>query len=260
MSAQHFGLEVGLIVTVLFATMLLCQEWGRRIGESRKRFDPEFDKGGGAAEAAVFGILGLFFAFTFSGAGERFDERRHQIVDEGSAIERAWLRLDMLPKSAQPALRELFRNYLDSRLESYRRIPDMKAVAEERARTVVIQKKIWDAAVAAAESTGHQYPYIVVLPAINDMVEIAATRNAATRIHPPFPVFLVLGILSLVGAILAGYSLAKQVRRNWLHVIAYSAVMTLSIYLIADLEFPRFGFVRIDSMDDVLIELRHAMD
>jgi hypothetical protein len=259
MSPQHFALQVGLIVTGLFTAMLLCQEFGRRIGVSRKQLDPEFDKGAGAAEAAVFGILGLFFAFTFSGAGERFDERRHQIVDESSAIERAWLRLDLLPPSARPQLRQLFRDYLDSRLEAYRLIPDMKAVAAERARTAVIQLQIWDAAVAAADSSGKQPPYLVLLPAINEMFEIAASRNAAALIHPPFPVFAVLGVLALVGAILAGYGLARQARRNWLHVLGYSAVMTLSIYLIADLEFPRFGFVRIDAMDQVLIELRHTM-
>src|SRR6476661_7253879 len=37
-------------------------------------------KGLGAIEGAVFALLGLILAFTFSGALTRFDERRHLVV------------------------------------------------------------------------------------------------------------------------------------------------------------------------------------
>jgi hypothetical protein len=105
MSPQHFVLQVSLIVFGLFVGMLVCQEIGRRVGIRHRRIDPDHDKGIGAAEGAVFGILGLFLAFTFSGAGERFDERRHQIVDEANAIEKAWLRVDVLPQAYRAPLR-----------------------------------------------------------------------------------------------------------------------------------------------------------
>lgn len=35
--------------------------------------------------------------------------------------------------------------------------------------------------------------------------------------------------------------------------------MSLSVYVILDLEFPRLGLIRIDSADQVLIELRTVM-
>ena len=33
--------------------------------------------------------------------------------------------------------------------------------------------------------------------------------------------------------------------------------MTAAIFITLDLEYPRFGFLRIDSMDQVLVDLRH---
>jgi hypothetical protein len=78
-------------------------------------------------EGSVFGLLGLLVAFTFSGASSRFDTRRHLIVEETNAIGTAYLRLDVLPSTVQPALRDSFRRYLDSRLAIYRKLPDAAA-------------------------------------------------------------------------------------------------------------------------------------
>jgi hypothetical protein len=58
--------------------------------------------------------MGLLIAFTFSGAASRFDTRRQLVVEEANAIGTAYLRLDLLPASAQSALRESFRRYLEA--------------------------------------------------------------------------------------------------------------------------------------------------
>jgi len=259
MTAQYYNLQISLVVVGLFVGMLVCQEFGRRIGFRHRRVEPDHDKGIGAAEGAVFGILGLFLAFTFSGAGERFDERRHQIVDEANAIENAWLRVDVLRPADRAPLRALIRDYLDSRILIYRKIPDMKAVEAERAHAHDLQQRIWDTAVAGADTVHEQYPYTVLLPALNEMYEIAAKRTAATRIHPPFGVFAILAILALVGSVFSGYGLAAQRQRPWLHALGFATVMTAAIFITLDLEYPRFGFLRIDKMDEVLVELRHSL-
>jgi hypothetical protein len=63
-------------------------------------------QGLGIADEAVFGLMGFLIAFTFSGAASRVDTRRHLVVEEANAIGTAYLRLDLLRASAQPALRE----------------------------------------------------------------------------------------------------------------------------------------------------------
>lgn len=82
-------------------------------------------------EGAVFALLGLLIAFTFSGAATRFDTRRQLIIEETSDIGTAYLRLDLLPVEAQPGLREKFREYVDARLEVYRKLPDIAAAKKE---------------------------------------------------------------------------------------------------------------------------------
>src|SRR6187455_2165271 len=90
-----------LMTVALFAAMLLCLEIGRRVGTARLARDPDgLTKGASAAEGAVFALLGLLLAFTFSGAASRFEDRRWFINDEANAIGTAYLRLDLLPEEA----------------------------------------------------------------------------------------------------------------------------------------------------------------
>jgi hypothetical protein len=89
-----------------------------------RRKERPHQKGLGAIEGAIFGLLGLILAFSFSGALTRFDARRHLVVEEANDIGTAWLRVALLPADAQPPMRDLFRRYLDSRIEVYRKVPD----------------------------------------------------------------------------------------------------------------------------------------
>ena len=121
--------------------MILLLELGRRLGRRRQGRDEEGARAGlGAVEGAVFTLLGLLIAFTFSGAASRFDMRRQLIGQEANAIGTAWLRLDLLPAQAQPELRDLFRRYLDLRLAAYRKMPDVEAALAElsQAKAAVI--------------------------------------------------------------------------------------------------------------------------
>ena len=92
-----------LIAIGLFAAMVLLLSTGRRLGTRRLALDPEGARAGASTvDGAVFGMLGLLIAFTFSGASTRFEARRELVVEEANAIGTAWLRLDLLPSIAQP--------------------------------------------------------------------------------------------------------------------------------------------------------------
>ncbi len=245
----------------LMLGMLVLLEIGRRIGNRRLANDPEGARAGtGTVEGAVFALLGLLIAFTFSGAASRFDARRDLIVQETNAIGTAYLRLDLLPAGAQPALRDLFRRYVDSRLETYRKMPDLRAVKLEFDRSIALQGEIWTQAVAAGRLEGAPPPAaMLLLPALNDMIDITTTRTMAVRMHPPLVIFAMLFGLGLVSALLAGYGMAGGKSRNWLHMIGFAAVMAVAVYVILDIEFPRLGLIRVDAFDQALVELRASM-
>ena len=245
------GLMVGMFAAV---------EVGRRIGRRRLAEIGESARvGTGPVEGAVFGLLGLLLAFTFSGAASRFDTRRQQVLEEANAIGTAWLRLDLAPSDAQPPLRDLFRRYVDSRLEAYRRLPDIEAARAVIAQSLGLQTEIWQAATAAAGRSATPATATLLLPALNTMFDIVTTRTQATQTHPPTVIYVLLFALSLICAMLAGHAMAGARRRNWLHTAGFAVVMALSVYVILDLEYPRLGLIRIDAVDQLLVDVRQTM-
>ena len=254
---MNFTLVTMLLTSGLFVGMLLCLEIGRRVGVRRAALEGEAARAGaGVVDGAVFALLGLLIAFTFSGAASRFDERRKLIVEEANDIGTAYLRIDLLPAAAQGALRESFRRYLDARLEVYRAFPDVDAVKAELARAAALQQEIWAKAVAA--SAGSQAT-VLLLPAINQMIDITTTRTMATQTHPPPILFALLFALALLGALLAGHAMSAGKARDWMHMAAFALALAGAVYVILDIEYPRVGLIRLDAFDQVLVDLRQSM-
>jgi len=243
----------------LFAGILLVLEAGRRIGMRRMAKQEGALPGLGAVEGAVFGLMGLLIAFTFSGAASRFDTRRSLVVEEANDIGTAYLRLDLLPAAAQPTLRELFRKYLDARLAVYRALPDVEAAKAELARATGLQQEIWTQAVAACQGDRSPATTTLVLTALNQMIDITTTRTVALVTHPPAIIFGMLIALALAGALLAGYGMAAAKTRSGIHVLGFATIMAVTLYVILDLEFPRVGLIRIDAFDQVLVDVRNSM-
>jgi hypothetical protein len=251
-------LVVGLFAGGLFVGMLLSLEGGRRLGERRLGADPEGARTGlGAVEGAVFALMGLLIAFSFSGAASRFDERRHLVVDEANAIGTAYLRLDLLPADAQPKMRDLFRRYLDTRLEVYRSMPDFSAAMAALTRSIALQGEIWKGALEASRS--EPQARFLLVPALNAMFDITTTRTAAVQMHPPTVIFAMLGFVALACALFAGYAMAGSRSRSLVHGVGFVIILTLTVYVILDLEFPRVGLIRVDAADKVLANLRESM-
>ena len=255
-------LTVVLFTFGLFLAMLLFLEIGRRVGIRRRKEDAGAGgEGIGALDGAVFALLGLLIAFTFSGASSRFDTRRELIVEETNDIGTAYLRLDLLPAQLQPALRESFRRYLDARIEVYQKLPDLAAAKESLAKANELQLLIWRQAVAASLAPGAppQAP-ILLLPALNAMIDITTTRTMASLMHPPAVVFAMLFGLALAASLLAGYGMTGSKMRRWFHMLGFSFVTAIAVYVILDIEYPRLGLIRVDAFDQALIDLRESMN
>lgn len=259
---MSYALSTALLALGLFLSILGSLEVGRRIGLTMRRRFPDVEiKGSSAAEGAVFGLLGLLIAFTFSGAAGRFEDRRHLITEEANAIGTAWLRVDLLPAASASAVRAQMRQYLDARIETYRQFNDPAALTAQMTRATELQQQIWSAALAGAGTAGAAPDAgKLLLPALNEMIDITTTRQVATRNHPPPVIFLMLAALSLMGGLLIGYELAGKAHREWLHMLIFPLLMAVTLYVILDLEFPRRGLIQIDAADEVLLELRQSMD
>ena len=234
---------------LLLPAMILLLELGRRL--RRRRTGGE---GSSAIEGAIFGLFGLLLAFTFSGAVSRYDNHRLLLTEEVNDIGTAYLRLDLLPPQMQPELRQLFRDYTNSRLGLFDAVGD-----EITPETLRLQGTIWQRATTAASSPGASPDAVkLLLPAINDMIDITSTRQNAFNMHPPPVVYWLLFAFSGGSALMAGYSM-KPGGRDWLYSIALALAVTLTVYAILDVEYPRRGLIRLDDHDRMLISLRESM-
>jgi hypothetical protein len=152
------------------------------------------------------------------------------------------------------------RRYVDSRLAAYRSRDDSEVSLDDNAASVALQEQIWAGSLAAARRAESAPQAVQLLPALNEMSGLSTLRMVAVRDHPPLAVFLLLGVLGLMASMLVGYNSAASARRSRLHSPAYAATIALAVYVVLDLEFPRLGLIRIDSADQVLLDLRRSMD
>jgi hypothetical protein len=251
----------GALFALLLATgIIVLLEVGRRIGQRRlKEEGAAAAKGFGAIESAIFALLGLILAFSFSGALTRFDARRQLVVAEANDIGTAYLRVDLLPTDAQIPMRDLFRRYLDSRIETYRKLPDMEAASAELAGSVKLQGEIWTLAVSSLQKSETPQAMVLMLPALNAMIDITTTRTEAGIVHSPLIIWVMLGTLTFACALFAGYDMAIRKHLNLLHSIAFAVVLAVTVYVIIDLEYPRMGLIQMSDSDRVLVELRKSL-
>jgi hypothetical protein len=212
-----------------------------------------------AVEGAVFALMGLLLAFSFSGALSRWDTRRQHIGQEVNAIGTAYLRLDLLPAAAQPPIKQLFRDYVDARLAVYANVLDQDAARRDETKVGATQSEIWQRCLAAFRPVDSPPTTMLLVQALNEMFDMATTRDLTAAAHPPLVVFLMLAAAVLTSSLLAGYDMAKSTKVSRFHMIGYAAMISLTVYVTLDIEFPRLGFVRIDFADQALVALRATM-
>ena len=240
---------------VLFVVLILCMELGRRMGRRRLARDPDLLDGIGAVDGMVYALLGLLVAFTFSGAASRFDDRRALIVTEANDIGTAYLRIALLPTASQAPLRDAFHRYVDSRMASYARDNSEEEFNKAFDTSKQIQAEIWKIAVEAGrQPDAPPAANMLLLPAINDMIDFTSTRAAALRVHPPWPIFAMLLLTAMVCALLAGNAMLRSRSPNWIHIVGFALITTVTLYVIADLEYPRRGLIQVDALDQMLLD------
>jgi hypothetical protein len=100
---------------------------------------------------------------------------------------------------------------------------------------------------------------MLLLPALNQMFDITTVRIAATQMHPPLIIYAMLVALALAAALLAGYQSAHEKAIDWTHQLGFATIVALTVYVILDLEHPRLGLIRMDAIDQVLVNVRAGM-
>lgn len=251
--------ESNLLPWLLLGAMLLMIEIGWRAGNRlASGYKLEKADSGDPFMAAIFGLLALLLAITFSGASDRFDKRRDLIAKELSTIGTAYQSVDLLTPKSQIVVKDLFKKYLDSRIDVYQ---GGMSESEIEKRYIVhneVGNKLWGTVVLAVRETSYPEKLVAaqILPEVSDMFDASENQRLAMKFHPPPIIWQALICLSLVGSLVAGYNLGIEKKRDWFLTIIFTVLMAGTIAIILNLEYPRIGFVRLDDFDMELIALR----
>ena len=243
-----------LFVSIL-AIVLLSVECGYRLGKYRRsRHEQEKEAPLGTMVGATLGLLAFILAFTFGLAAARFDSRRQVLLDEANAIGTTYLRAGMLPERGEQ-IRGLLREYVGARLEAVR----SGNVAEGVRRSEELQQKVWSEAETLGQKNASSIVVGMFVQSLNQMIDLHAERlQAGLRSRIPGAIWLGLFAVAALSLAAMGYHAGLSGTRRSLAIVAVAVTFSVVIELIADLDRPREGILRVSQQ--ALLDVQRSMN
>lgn len=206
-----------------------------------KKFD---GKSFGAAEGSLLGLLALLLSFTFGMSSQKHDYRLEVIINEGNCIGTAILRADLYPDSIRNAFRHDFKAYVESRIEFSEAGLDTARIYRSLENSYAIQQLLWNRAISIGQDQSNFARTSQMVPALNAMIDIVNTRNAANVEKVPELIIYVLFLLCFTSAFMLGYS--ASIKPDLIIVAGFVLMISITIYLILDLDRPRSGTITLN--------------
>ncbi len=234
---------------------LFSFELGYRFANYRQQRSREKEAPVGDMVAATLGLLAFMLAFTFGLAGSRFEDRRQVLLSEANAIGTTYLRAAMLPEPMRTEARNLLREYVDVRLEA---VQQPGKLEQALAKSEELHERLWSQAVAATEKDRSAITGLFVT-SLNEVIDLHATRvMAGLRSRVPAVIWIVLYVLAILALEMLGYHSGLANSRRSIAVIALIIGFSSVLYLIADLDRPGKGMLRVSQQS--MIDLRRSMN
>jgi len=256
-------LETGLLPLAILLLMLVSVELGWRVGWAMQARRPGIKASADTALiGAIFGLLALLIAFTFSGASNRFDQRRHLIIEEVIAIHTAYVAIDFLAAPEQPRIRQLFKDLLDHRIAFYDDVMHPTSVDKKTQEQAALKKALWQASLQAVMGEKDAFTRAMARQLLTDvakMFDAIDVQRLAMKFHPPRVVWFALFLMALVGSFMAGHKMGLTQERDWLVIIVFASLMAGTVFLTMNMEYPRIGSINLDEFDQELVSLRGTM-
>ena len=248
-------LDAYIIAGFLFLTMLFAFVAGNRIRSYKEKrgMSPE-DKSIGPLEGSMLGLLALLLSFTFGMSSSRHDRRVNIVIEEANAIGTAILRSDLYPDSIRHEFRKDFEAYLETRIRFFSLKADIPAIVKSLQDGQVLQASLWERASKLGRDKENLHRTAQMIPALNAMFDIASTRTAATLDKVPEIIFYLLFLISITASLMVGY--AGGIKPDWTMVLSFSLMISMTVYLIVDLDRPRRGAITMDTANEQIVQLK----
>lgn len=190
---------------------------------------------------ATLTLLGLIIGFTFSMAVSRYDQRKNLEEEEANAIGTEYVRVDLLPATDAVRAHALLKSYLDERILCYK-TSDEQLLENINIRTAQLQAEMW----SSVRRPASEQPTILaalVVAGMNDVLNSQGYTQAAWWNRIPVAAWCLLIVIGIFCNVLVGY-VARD--RSALLFWILPIVLAISVFLIADIDSPRHGVIRVN--------------
>jgi hypothetical protein len=196
----------------------------------------------GVIQTATLTLLALIIGFSFSMATTRYDLRKSYEEAEANAIGTEWVRAGLLPPADATKVRSQLHRYTDLRIAFYR-TRDAEELQHINNETANLQNEMWSAVQAPALSQPTPVMALVV-SGMNDVLNSQGYTQAAWWNRIPASAWILLIITAICCHVLVGYG-ARGEKITAALLFALPLVISISFLLIADIDAPRGGLIRV---------------
>jgi len=248
--------DAAVLGLVIFVGMILMIILGRRVGKVWNREQSEPKGGVGSLFAALFALSGLILAFTFGMSQNRLERVRGVVEVEANDLGTAILRADLYPDSAREAFRADFKNYLDAVIAFYENATDFDRVHKAKDDAAKAAERLWARAAIQSKLPNMFLPSQQMVPALNDMFDIAQRREIVLRSKIPDLIVYMLFICVLAGCFIGGFTSGNFGRADWIIIGGFVFVTSMVVYTTLDLSRPLRGIITDVPGREAIVELR----
>jgi len=228
---------------VVFAIVLIAQMIAAYFGDFLRKRAHSFKQGErhdfNTVQAATLTLLALIIGFTFSMAVSRYDQRKALEEAEANAIGTEYLRADLLTADGGVHVRDVLRKYLDLRIAFYEQ---RNAHVSGEDQTALVQKQLWILVAAAASQPTPTPTTALAVSGMNDVLNSQGYAQAAWWNRIPIGAWAMMTVMAIFCNLLVGYS---ERRKGELFLFVFPVVVSVSFFLIADLDSPRGGVIHV---------------
>lgn len=235
------GLPIWGVGLLLFAFFWAAALIGRAMAGRYPRDDKASDPG--LIVSSSLGLMALLLGFTVSMAVARYDQRRTAMIEEANAIGTFLYRLDLLPAEARARTLVALDTYVAARVQVGQEGERKAGLVQVRAEQAAAQERIWREVVSSVMVAPDGSFRILIVPAANQMFDMATARDEALENRLPPTLLMLLLFFPFASLILIGYVSGRAVGVHLMASTELILLLTLVLLLISDLNRPRAGTI-----------------
>jgi hypothetical protein len=178
-----------LVAAGLIGGLVAAHEIGFWLGSLTRSADEPFDRQIALVRTSTAALVAFLVAFAFSGAASRFTNRVDIVVNEANALGTAYLRADTIAEPQRGELKAALKEYTADRVTLLSR-EGREQIEPLLAKVSGLHERMWTSAINATRDNAPLMA--LVLPPINEVIDLHSMHLAMARRHLPIPIMVVL--------------------------------------------------------------------